>query len=155
MTNTICGTIPYMAPEVISRQPYKKSSDVYSYGITLWEMITRTRPYEHMDNAPQIMHGVCNSNLRPIIDATMPHHMKSLIAKYLKHLFYNLTLYSSSSHRIEFVTDVGIMIIWNGHRFTILYRKCHVGDRKLQHRRPRHCLHRYLTQNEYSLHMTH
>ena len=52
-----CGTIPYMSPEVLLEQKYSVKSDVYAFGILLWEIITRTKPFN--DLAPvQIMYQV-------------------------------------------------------------------------------------------------
>jgi len=35
-----------MAPEILCDKKYLESSDVYSYGVILWEMITRKIPHE-------------------------------------------------------------------------------------------------------------
>ncbi|RIB25080.1 kinase-like domain-containing protein [Gigaspora rosea] len=35
----ICGILPYIAPEVLDKQPYTKSSDNYSFGIIMWEIL--------------------------------------------------------------------------------------------------------------------
>ncbi|CAE7651310.1 STY46 [Symbiodinium sp. KB8] len=45
MTNG-AGTYHWMAPEVLSGQGYDEKVDVYSYGICLFELITRRIPYE-------------------------------------------------------------------------------------------------------------
>jgi serine/threonine protein kinase len=75
------GTLRYMAPEVFTLRSYKMSSDIYSYAITLWEMITRTRPYALMDDM-QIMYGVGNNQLRPKIDGdNIPKNMRPLIER--------------------------------------------------------------------------
>jgi serine/threonine protein kinase len=76
------GTMPYMAPEVIAGQTYRRSSDVYSFGILLCEMINRSLPYADL-NDYQIMFGVSSNNLRPNIDDNVPEHMRSLIIKYV------------------------------------------------------------------------
>lgn len=34
-----------MAPEVIDAQPYSQKADVYSFGIVMWELLTREAPY--------------------------------------------------------------------------------------------------------------
>lgn len=40
---TICGTDDWMAPEVIRGDAYDAKCDVFSYGIVLFEMITRKK----------------------------------------------------------------------------------------------------------------
>ena len=39
-----------MAPEVLEHQPYDERADVYSFAITVWELITARVPY--CDMAP-------------------------------------------------------------------------------------------------------
>ena len=38
-----------MAPEVADCRPYNGSSEVYTWGIIVWEMTTKERPYAHLD----------------------------------------------------------------------------------------------------------
>uniref|UniRef100_A0A3Q3G9Q2 Receptor-interacting serine/threonine-protein kinase 3-like n=1 Tax=Labrus bergylta TaxID=56723 RepID=A0A3Q3G9Q2_9LABR len=42
------GTLPYMPPEAfdVNYKP-KQASDIYSYGILLWSIVTGRKPYEH------------------------------------------------------------------------------------------------------------
>jgi serine/threonine protein kinase len=40
------GTIPYAAPEIILRKPYSHSVDVWSFGVTLFFLITGTHPFD-------------------------------------------------------------------------------------------------------------
>jgi serine/threonine protein kinase len=37
---TMCGSPPWMAPELIRNEPYGKTVDVWSYGVVLWELLT-------------------------------------------------------------------------------------------------------------------
>ena len=41
----MCGTPRYMAPEVALGKEYNESSDVYSLGLLIWEIMTLKRPY--------------------------------------------------------------------------------------------------------------
>ncbi len=40
------GTIPYAAPEIILRKPYNHSVDIWSYGVTLFFLITGFHPFD-------------------------------------------------------------------------------------------------------------
>ena len=44
-----CGTFTYEAPEVFTLKAYDKSSDVYSYGLTMVHVITGSKPYKNQD----------------------------------------------------------------------------------------------------------
>ena len=43
-----CGAYQWMAPEVIEGRSYTEKADVFSYGIILWELLTRRIPYDGM-----------------------------------------------------------------------------------------------------------
>ena len=44
--DTYCGTEPYMAPEIIKKEYYDKTIDVWSMGVVLYEMICGNEPFE-------------------------------------------------------------------------------------------------------------
>ncbi|CAB4680330.1 MAG: protein kinase [Actinobacteria bacterium] len=52
-TGSLVGTVAYLAPEVIKRGKAETASDVYSFGILLFEMLTGKQPYSG-DDAMQI-----------------------------------------------------------------------------------------------------
>ena len=39
------GIIPYMAPEIFQGQKYTSASDIYSFGMIMWEYMTGRRPF--------------------------------------------------------------------------------------------------------------
>jgi len=45
-TMTRCGTPSWTAPEIIRGDRYNEKADVYSFGMVMWEMLTRRQPFE-------------------------------------------------------------------------------------------------------------
>jgi len=58
------GTACWLAPEVIKNARSSSYSDVYGYGIILWEMSTREEVYKGLEST-QIIAKVANEGLRP------------------------------------------------------------------------------------------
>ena len=48
-TGSLVGTVAYLAPEVIKRGKTQTQSDIYSYGIMLFEMLTGKQPFNGTD----------------------------------------------------------------------------------------------------------
>jgi len=44
------GTYAWMAPEVIRDSQFSKHSDVWSYGVVLWELLTGEIPYKGVES---------------------------------------------------------------------------------------------------------
>jgi serine/threonine protein kinase len=73
------GPIKWMSPECLKKLSYSKASDTWSFGILVWEIITRQRPHEDLeliDAAIQIRQG-----LHPAIPETAPEFWKQLLPK--------------------------------------------------------------------------
>uniref|UniRef100_A0A7N4NV52 non-specific serine/threonine protein kinase n=1 Tax=Sarcophilus harrisii TaxID=9305 RepID=A0A7N4NV52_SARHA len=46
---SFCGTVEYMAPEVVNRQGHTHSADWWSYGVLMFEMLTGSLPFQGKD----------------------------------------------------------------------------------------------------------
>lgn len=60
-----------LAPEVIKHSRSSQFSDVYGYGIVLWELATREEVYQGLETY-QIISMVANENLRPPVPEDCP-----------------------------------------------------------------------------------
>ncbi|XP_026067547.1 serine/threonine-protein kinase A-Raf [Carassius auratus] len=84
------GSILWMAPEVIRMQdtnPYTFQSDVYGYGVVLYELMSGTLPYTNINNRDQIIFMVGRGFLSPDLSklySNCPKSMKRLIIDCLK-----------------------------------------------------------------------
>eukprot|EP01133_Synstelium_polycarpum_P008918 gene8918-10450_t len=77
MTCTIGGQL-YMAPEVFKGESNSEKSDVYSFAILLWEILTSQNPQQDME--PQKMaHMAAHDSYRPPIPATVSTEWKELL----------------------------------------------------------------------------
>ena len=65
------GTACWLAPEVIKHARSSKFSDVYGYGIILWELATREEVYQGLETT-QIIAKVANECLRPPVPPDCP-----------------------------------------------------------------------------------
>ncbi|XP_071788407.1 mitogen-activated protein kinase kinase kinase 9-like isoform X2 [Asterias amurensis] len=65
------GTYAWMAPEVIKSSLFSKGSDVWSYGVLLWELLTGEVPYKGIDGLA-VAYGVAVQKLTLPIPSTCP-----------------------------------------------------------------------------------
>ncbi|EXX79515.1 Bck1p [Rhizophagus irregularis DAOM 197198w] len=76
--NEIYGNIPYIAPEIFDRQKYTKASDVYSFGMIMWELMTGRRPFWDQNHDIYLIIEICDG-LRPPIVTNAPEGYTGLM----------------------------------------------------------------------------
>uniref|UniRef100_A0A3Q3ILM0 mitogen-activated protein kinase kinase kinase n=1 Tax=Monopterus albus TaxID=43700 RepID=A0A3Q3ILM0_MONAL len=74
------GTYAWMAPEVIKSSTFSKGSDVWSYGVLLWELLTGEAPYKGIDGLA-VAYGVAVNKLTLPIPSTCPEPFAQLMAE--------------------------------------------------------------------------
>src|SRR5262245_4514186 len=64
---TIVGTIPYTAPEQVEGRPLDARTDLFSFGVVLYEMISGSRPFGGAGNAA-LMADIVSGEPRPLAE---------------------------------------------------------------------------------------
>src|ERR1044072_9021638 len=59
-----------MAPESLQGKEYIKASDIYSFGMIMWELITGRIPFWDQNNEIELMIKICKNFRPPIIKYT-------------------------------------------------------------------------------------
>ncbi|XP_037395401.1 mitogen-activated protein kinase kinase kinase 20 isoform X2 [Pygocentrus nattereri] len=77
---SLVGTFPWMAPEVIQSLPVSETCDTYSYGVVLWEMLTREIPFKGLEGL-QVAWLVVEKNERLTIPSSCPASFACLMRK--------------------------------------------------------------------------
>src|SRR4051812_12983052 len=82
--NKIFGVIPYLAPEVLSKKPYTKESDVYSFGMIMWELTTGKKPFHDIPHNSSLISDILNG-IRPQVTDDTPEFYAELMKKCWDH----------------------------------------------------------------------
>ncbi|CAH1440498.1 unnamed protein product [Lactuca virosa] len=75
-----CGTVQWMAPELLNDKSHLVTAkvDVYSFGVVMWELLTGDEPYNNMHHK-SIIGGIIKNTLRPVIPTWCDAEWKSLM----------------------------------------------------------------------------
>lgn len=77
--NSLKGTLPWMAPEVICQQIYGKKADIWSLGCCVLEMLTGKTPWDNMENKIQAFQIIGKSDNIP----TFPQNISKTLEDFL------------------------------------------------------------------------
>ena len=78
------GTPAYMAPELLDSNTFTEETDVYAYGMIVFEVLTGENPWRGL-NQMQIMMQVCIKKERPTIDVDAPADLVALMQRSWDH----------------------------------------------------------------------
>jgi Tol biopolymer transport system component/predicted Ser/Thr protein kinase len=78
----IVGTAAYMSPEQTVGRSLDARSDVFSFGVVLYELLTSRRPFEG-ENVPDVLHAIGHATPKPLA-ATAPIALQMMVEKALE-----------------------------------------------------------------------
>ena len=78
---TIKGTPAYISPEIYLNEGYSKFSEVYSFALLVYELMTGDNTYESMISPKEIKKLVADEGFRPKFNERIPKCYQQLIEK--------------------------------------------------------------------------
>ena len=66
------GVLPYIAPEILRGQNYTRASDIYSFGIIMYEVFSGLPPYHDVSHDNNLSMKIC-LGLRPRFNIKVPN----------------------------------------------------------------------------------
>ncbi|RIB19361.1 kinase-like domain-containing protein, partial [Gigaspora rosea] len=73
-SDSIYGIIPYIAPEVFKERKFTEYSDIYSFGMIIWEVISGCRPFSDRKHDEYLILDILDGH-RPKIPTNIPHEL--------------------------------------------------------------------------------
>jgi len=81
----IAGTLPYMSPEQLTGKPLDVRTDIFSFGVVLYEMSTGQQPFQGATTG-ELVESILGKEPRPVTDLSrvVPDKLQEIIAKALE-----------------------------------------------------------------------
>ncbi|RHZ84043.1 hypothetical protein Glove_86g128 [Diversispora epigaea] len=76
----IYGVIPYLAPEILKGEEYTQESDIYAFGMVMFEVFTSYPPYYNIPHDENLVRLICNGH-KPEIKCEIPQLLKDIMEK--------------------------------------------------------------------------
>ena len=76
----IVGVMPYLAPELFSDGSYSQATDVYAFGIIMWEISSGEKPFHEIVHDKQLALHIFHGS-RPTITDDTPQFYRDLMQK--------------------------------------------------------------------------
>lgn len=73
------GTSIYTVPEVLESNVYSKASDVYSFALVVYEILSNEKPFTETDSISLIYNKIVVKGERPLMNDSIPDRFKKLI----------------------------------------------------------------------------
>ncbi|CAI2180776.1 11478_t:CDS:2 [Funneliformis geosporum] len=75
----IYGVLPYVAPEVLRGKVYTQESDIYSFGMVAYEIVSGLRPYHFLPHEDFLAVKICEGVRPKFDDIKIPPFLENLI----------------------------------------------------------------------------
>ncbi|RGB35038.1 kinase-like domain-containing protein [Rhizophagus diaphanus] len=76
----IYGVIPYIAPEIFYGANFSKASDIYSFGMIMWELTTGCKPFDNVEHDISLIFKIIDGK-RPEITNDTPECFANLMKR--------------------------------------------------------------------------
>ncbi|XP_065190007.1 uncharacterized protein LOC135820883 [Sycon ciliatum] len=73
------GSSRWCAPETLTARVFNQCTDVYSYGVVLWEILTHIKPYDEIGDEDAVMSGIKHGQRLPLPPGPDFYHFKRII----------------------------------------------------------------------------
>jgi len=94
---TMCGTLDYLSPEMVTREPYDSGVDLWSLGVCIFECLEGRAPFECEDQA-DTYERIQRLDYRFRPQANVSYAARSLITALLRKSRFRLTLEELQNH---------------------------------------------------------